>query len=79
VLPLRQGNRTLGTLSVLDRRDGEPYTLDDIARGTLFADLTVTALGIDPGQYGTIVPEPPESAPPPDAPPSQADQGTVVG
>lgn len=81
VLPLKQGDRTVGTLSVLDRRDGRPYTLDDIARGELFADLTVTALGIDPGQYATIAPAPPTEtpAPPPDSPPSQADQGTVVG
>lgn len=81
VVPLQQGNRTLGTLSVLDRRDGTPYTLDDIPRGALFADLTVTALGIDPEQYRTIVPEPPTAAgpPPPDPPPSQSDQGTVVG
>jgi hypothetical protein len=68
VVPLKQGGRAVGALSVLDRRDGEPYTVEDIPRGTLFAELTVTALGIDPGQYGTVVPES-----------SLADQGTVVG
>src|SRR3954447_3147523 len=79
VIPLKQGQRTIGTLSVLDRRDGNPYTADDIGRGNLFAELTVTALGIDPGQYQTVAP--PISAPPetPPAGPSQADQGTVVG
>ncbi|MFL5893633.1 MAG: protein kinase domain-containing protein [Thermoleophilaceae bacterium] len=74
VAPLRQGNRTVGTLSVLDRRDGEPYTSADLGRGELFADLTVTALGLDPGQYGTVVP----AAPAVPAAPSEADQGTVV-
>src|SRR3954454_21444264 len=63
VIPLRQGNRTIGTLSVLDRRDGQPYTSENIDRGNLFADLTVAALGIDPGQYET---------------PAVADQGTLV-
>src|SRR3954449_1834240 len=63
VLPLLSGDRAIGALSVLDRRDGNPYTADDIPRGALFADLTVTALGIDPGQYET---------------PAVADQGTLV-
>jgi hypothetical protein len=51
VLPLRQGERTIGALSVLDRRDGSPYTTADIARGELFAELTATAIGIDARQY----------------------------
>src|SRR3954452_969429 len=76
VIPLRQGERTMGVLSVLDRRDGNPYTSDDIGRGNLFADLTVTALGIDARQYSTIAPPPPTM--PPDDGPSVADQGTVV-
>ena len=79
VAPLKQGNRTVGALSVLDRRDGEPYTAEDIPRAELFADLTVTALGIDPGQYGTVVPEAPTAAAPPvPDKPSVADEGTVV-
>src|SRR4051794_39332137 len=81
VLPLRQGDRTIGALSVLDRRDGNPYTADDIPRGALFADLTVTALGIDVGQYQTIAPTSAPTPPPPppvDESPSVADQGTVV-
>src|SRR3954451_21085129 len=64
VIPLKQAQRTMGVLSVLDRRDGNPYTSDDIGRGNLFAELTVTALGIEPGQYQTVAP-PPTSAPPP--------------
>jgi hypothetical protein len=80
VMPLKQGERAIGTLSVLDRRDGQPYTADNIERGNLFAELTVTALGIDPGEYATIPPSDgavPAAALPPV--PSQADQGTVVG
>src|SRR3954454_6529869 len=50
VLPLRSGERTVGALSVLDRRDANPYTAADIPRGNLFAELTVPALGIDPEQ-----------------------------
>jgi hypothetical protein len=57
VIPLRQGSRTIGTLSVLDRRDGSAYTTADIPRGDLFAELTVTVLGIDEGQYATTVPQ----------------------
>src|SRR3954451_320904 len=79
VIPLHRSQRTMGVLSVLDRRDGNPYTSDDIGRGNLFAELTVTALGIDAGQYATNAPPPPLPAKPDDAGPSVADQGTVVG
>jgi hypothetical protein len=87
VLPLKQNNRTLGTMSILDRRDGQPYTSENIDRANLFADLTVTALGIDPGQYGTIIPDAPAAGTKTATggmqviepePPTQADQGTVV-
>jgi hypothetical protein len=67
VIPLRQGSRVVGALSVLDRRDGNPYTTDDIPRGDLFAELAVTALGIEQDQYVAIAPD------------ETADQGTVVG
>jgi hypothetical protein len=63
VIPLKQGNRTIGVLSVLDKRDGNPYTTDDIPRGDVFAELTTVALGIAERRDG----------------PSVADQGTVVG
>jgi hypothetical protein len=88
VIPLRKGDRVVGALSVLDRRDGNPYTTDDIPRGDLFAELAVTALGIEQDEYDTLMPEDePAAAPPaaaePAAPvddgPSIADQGTVVG
>jgi putative methionine-R-sulfoxide reductase with GAF domain len=79
VLPLLSGGKTVGALSVLDRRDGNPYTTDDIPRGTLFAELTVTALGIDPDQYDSAAPAAAPVAPPIDEGPSIADQGTVVG
>jgi Protein kinase domain/GAF domain len=64
VIPLKQGRRTIGTLSVLDRRDGNPYTAADIPRGDLFAELAVTALGIDERQYATTAPEAPGAADP---------------
>ena len=81
VIPLKQGQRAIGAMSVLDRRDGNPYTADDIPRGELFAELTVTALGIDAAQYQTVAPTSAPTAPPPpaDTGPSVADQGTVVG
>ncbi len=44
VVPLKHGGRTLGVLSLLDRRDGELYGPADIDRAALFAQLTVTAL-----------------------------------
>src|SRR3954462_15044698 len=72
VIPLKSGTRTIGALSVLDRRDGNPYTADDIPRGNLFGELTVTALGIDPGQYQTVLPETTTQAPPaPVSPPAE--------
>jgi hypothetical protein len=81
VIPLRQGEHVVGALSVLDRRDGNPYTSDDVPRGDLFAELAVAALGIEQDQYDTIVPddEPVASITPADEGPSVADQGTVVG
>jgi hypothetical protein len=57
VIPLKRGSTPIGTLSVLDRRDGNPYTTADIPRGDLFADLTVTALGMDEAQYAATAPE----------------------
>jgi len=44
VMPLKHDGRTSGVLSVLDRRDGAPYTSADIPRGTLLADLAVAIL-----------------------------------
>ena len=39
--------RPIGALSLLDRRDGEPYRHEDLARAALFADLAVVALDLD--------------------------------
>jgi eukaryotic-like serine/threonine-protein kinase len=67
VLPLRDADGTVGALSVLDRRDGNPYTTGDIARGNLFAELSVTALALGAAQYA-----------PPREDPTVADQRTVL-
>jgi signal transduction protein with GAF and PtsI domain len=44
VLPLRHDDATIGVLSVLDRRDGNPYLPADIPRGLLFCDLAEAVL-----------------------------------
>ena len=51
VVPLKRGNKVLGVLSVLDRRDGNPYTPADVTRGELFAELAVAALAVGPGAF----------------------------
>jgi hypothetical protein len=43
-VPLTAEGRALGVLSILDRRDGEPYTPADLPRANLFADLARAAL-----------------------------------
>jgi signal transduction protein with GAF and PtsI domain len=43
-VPLVSGARTIGVLSLLDRRDGTPYTLDDVPRAELLAELAVVAI-----------------------------------
>ena len=47
VTPLQRDGETIGVLSVLDRRDGGPYTYEDLPRAALFADLAVVALDLD--------------------------------
>jgi putative methionine-R-sulfoxide reductase with GAF domain len=47
VVPLQREGRTIGVLSLLDRRDGGPYLHEDLARAALFADLAVVALDLD--------------------------------
>jgi tRNA A-37 threonylcarbamoyl transferase component Bud32/putative methionine-R-sulfoxide reductase with GAF domain len=44
VAPLREDGRTIGVLSVLDRRDARGYTADDLGPAELFAELIITAL-----------------------------------
>jgi putative methionine-R-sulfoxide reductase with GAF domain len=48
VVPLRRGGKTIGVLSVLDRRDGGSYGPNDVSRASLFAELAIAALDIDP-------------------------------
>ena len=47
VTPLTREGKTIGALSLLDRRDGGPYRHEDLARAALFADLAVVALDLD--------------------------------
>jgi putative methionine-R-sulfoxide reductase with GAF domain len=47
VAPLVRDGKTIGVLSVLDRRDGGPYLHEDLAKVSLFADLAVVALDLD--------------------------------
>src|SRR3954447_12376170 len=51
VVPLKRGGHTLGTLSVLDRRDGGAYGPTDVTRAELFAELAVAALDVGPGAF----------------------------
>jgi GAF domain-containing protein len=44
VLPLLRHGESLGTLTLLDRRDGEPHGPEDVSKAQLFADLAVSAL-----------------------------------
>jgi hypothetical protein len=47
VTPLQRDGETIGVLSILDRRDGGPYTYEDLPRASLFSDLAVVALDLD--------------------------------
>ena len=44
VLPLVRGDRPVGVLSILDRRDGMPYTLADASKASHFASLALQVL-----------------------------------
>lgn len=44
VVPLQRGDRPIGALSILDRRDGHALDQGDVQRAELFADLTLAAL-----------------------------------
>ncbi|MCW3027431.1 MAG: hypothetical protein JWN81_642 [Solirubrobacterales bacterium] len=54
VVPLRRGERAIGALSILDRRDGGSYRQDDIEPATLFANLAVKALDVAPGAFTSL-------------------------
>ncbi len=47
VVPLLQDGRAIGTLSLLDRRDGGRYGPADAERAAMFAELTVAAIETD--------------------------------
>ena len=51
VVPLRRGDRPIGAMSLLDRRDGEPYGPRDVTRAALFAELALAALDVDPAAF----------------------------
>jgi len=51
VVPLKRGGRTVGVLSVLDRRDAGAYGPSDVQRAELFAELAVVALAVGPGAF----------------------------
>jgi hypothetical protein len=51
VVPLKRGERTLGVLAVLDRRDAGAYGPNDVMRAELFAELAVAALAVGPGAF----------------------------
>jgi hypothetical protein len=49
IVPLRHDDRTIGVLSLLDRRDGNAYGGDDVTRAALFAQLAVDVLVLGGG------------------------------
>jgi tRNA A-37 threonylcarbamoyl transferase component Bud32 len=54
VVPLKRGERTIGTLSLLDRRDGGSYGTGDMDRAALFADLAIRALDVEPLAFTSL-------------------------
>jgi GAF domain-containing protein len=51
VVPLRRGERAIGVMSLLDRRDGGSYGPTDVTRAALFAELALAALDVDPTAF----------------------------
>src|SRR4051794_10499443 len=54
VVPLMRGGRPIGVLSLLDRRGGRRYGAEDIERASMFADLAVSALDVDPDFFHSL-------------------------
>jgi serine/threonine protein kinase len=54
IVPLLRRGRSIGALSILDRRDGRGYRQDDIEPAALFADLAVKALDVSPGSFTSL-------------------------
>ena len=54
VVPLVRGERAIGALSLLDRRDGGFYGSSDMERAMMFAELAVTALDVQPDVFTSL-------------------------
>jgi len=54
VVPLMRGQRPIGALAILDRRDGNAYRNDDLEPAALFADLAVKALDVTPNSFTSL-------------------------
>ncbi|HWH12824.1 MAG TPA: protein kinase [Solirubrobacteraceae bacterium] len=54
VVPLLRDGRPIGVLSLLDRRDGARFGPVDVERAALFAELAVTALGVQPDAFTSL-------------------------
>jgi len=54
VVPLLRGGAPIGVLSLLDRRDGGSYGSSDMERATMFAELAVTALDVQPDVFTSL-------------------------
>jgi eukaryotic-like serine/threonine-protein kinase len=54
VVPLQRAGRSIGALSILDRRDGRAYRNDDLEPAALFADLAVKALDVTPNSFTSL-------------------------
>ena len=54
VVPLRRHDRSIGALSILDRRDGKSYQQADLEPAALFADLAVKALDVTPNSFTSL-------------------------
>jgi GAF domain-containing protein len=54
VVPLVPDDEAVGVLTVLDRRDGTPYDVADLARAGMFADLALAAMDAEPGARAAL-------------------------
>ena len=54
VVPLLRAGHPIGALSLLNRRDRGFYGPDDLERATLFAELAVTALDVQPDVFTSL-------------------------
>jgi signal transduction protein with GAF and PtsI domain len=52
IVPLKRGDTAVGALSILDRRDGEPYGADQVTSANAFADVALAALAAEPSGSG---------------------------